>query len=107
MKIKLVSQGVGNAESNVAIATQTGDKNFWAKQSYDNNLATVVQVGDKISVSRPKFRSWSISWKYCIHQSGDDNYGKQDQMGSLNDALIDQFEMITRQTDRTKKRTGN
>jgi hypothetical protein len=26
----------------------------------------------------------------------DDNYGKQDQMGSLNDALIDQFEMITR-----------
>jgi hypothetical protein len=26
-----------------------------------------------------------------INQSGDDNYGKQDQMGSLNDALIDQF----------------
>jgi hypothetical protein len=51
-----------------------------------------VQVGDKIKYqdqsSGPNQSAGNIAY---INQSGDDNNGKQDQMGSLNDALIDQF----------------
>jgi hypothetical protein len=62
-----------------------------------------VQVGDKIKRIKTKVQVLINQLEILhINQSGDDNYGKQDQMGSLNDALIDQFgDDNTQQTKQT------
>jgi hypothetical protein len=55
-----------------------------------------VQVGDIKAYQDQSSGPNQSAGNIAYHQSGDDNNGKQDQMGSLNDALIDQLEMITR-----------